>query len=485
MIQAGLFSAILSAFLIEVRKGLQEDLQEITNNLLATLILAQNNPTIRTLPPGTSHFEPHVSTRWINGLWFTSLFFSLLSALGASLAKAWVTQYSSFSYGVHWADASSRHRRYLGVQRWHLKTFIHLLPMLIHASFFLFAAGLAILLLDDNVGVGILMIIMSAISLALYIVSIAHSVLCSDSPFRTPFSTFIRWVLKMDSDILPILPTVEAPATGCDSLKAQALSWLLVASADATVVESCVRAIAGLPATPDIQDRLFHNAVINVLTTGLCHHMHGNHSNSLSLRGYLYAIYHLVQTKRPLSHSKSSNISPLSSIVQSGGPLYQWDRLERGTQEVALCVKARILLFFNDPQRYGELFLTDVPILMNSFPSSHVIRLLQEVQILTGGDVTKPNIAPGPSTTCSILRELQSSEAKTRHRGHRSLLAACAKIDVTKPNHASSSFDAKTLWSGLVSDSARVRERTLLTLRQLLQDGTLSYYGLFNYANMS
>ncbi|KAF7344848.1 hypothetical protein MVEN_01646500 [Mycena venus] len=43
LIFAGLFSAILSAFLIEIRKGLQEDLQTITNNLLMTLIENQRN----------------------------------------------------------------------------------------------------------------------------------------------------------------------------------------------------------------------------------------------------------------------------------------------------------------------------------------------------------------------------------------------------------------------------------------------------------
>ncbi|KAJ7843017.1 hypothetical protein B0H13DRAFT_1549992, partial [Mycena leptocephala] len=94
LIFAGLFSAILSAFLIEIRKGLQEDLQNITNGLLVVLIQGQHNVTAPTMP-SLSTFVPSVSTRWVNGLWFTSLVFSLVSALGASVAKGWVTQFSS------------------------------------------------------------------------------------------------------------------------------------------------------------------------------------------------------------------------------------------------------------------------------------------------------------------------------------------------------------------------------------------------------
>ncbi|KAJ7819971.1 hypothetical protein B0H13DRAFT_1661112, partial [Mycena leptocephala] len=145
LIFAGLFSAILSAFLIEIRKGLQEDLQSITNGLLVVLIQGQHNVTAPAMP-SLSTFVPSASTRWVNGLWFTSLIFSLVSALGASVAKGWVTQFSSTVSGSSWPDASLHCQRFRGLERWHLKLIIQFLPILIHIAFFLFAAGLIILL---------------------------------------------------------------------------------------------------------------------------------------------------------------------------------------------------------------------------------------------------------------------------------------------------------------------------------------------------
>ncbi|KAJ7089488.1 hypothetical protein C8R43DRAFT_908574, partial [Mycena crocata] len=141
LIFAGLFSAILSAFLIEVRKGLQEDLQSITNSLLIALIQDQRNGQI----PSTA-FRPSSSSRWVNGLWFSSLMFSLMSALGASLAKGWITQFSSTGFGTRWREASIHCERLRGTKRWHLKLIVQCLPMLIHVAFFLFTAGLIVLL---------------------------------------------------------------------------------------------------------------------------------------------------------------------------------------------------------------------------------------------------------------------------------------------------------------------------------------------------
>ncbi|KAJ7191404.1 hypothetical protein GGX14DRAFT_381186, partial [Mycena pura] len=143
LIFAGLFSAILSAFLIEIRKGLQEDLQNVTNTLLTALVQKQNVDNSQL--PSTSMFVPSLPTRWINGLWFTSLIFSLVSALGASVAKGWVTQFSTLS-GSSWDDASIHCRRLRGIQRWHLGLIIRALPVLLHIAFFLFGSGLVILL---------------------------------------------------------------------------------------------------------------------------------------------------------------------------------------------------------------------------------------------------------------------------------------------------------------------------------------------------
>ncbi|KAJ7643061.1 hypothetical protein DFH06DRAFT_933896, partial [Mycena polygramma] len=195
LIFAGLFSAILSAFLIEIRKGLQEDLQTITNTLLTVLIENQRNAT-PALAPTAPAFAPSSSSRWVNGLWFSSLMFSLMSALGASLAKGWITQFSSSVSGSTWADASLHCQRFGGLRRWHLKLIIECLPILIHIAFFLFSIGLVILLVQDDLAIGIVLCAMTGVILVLYAGSSVHPAFSSDSPFRTPVSGMVRRLMN-------------------------------------------------------------------------------------------------------------------------------------------------------------------------------------------------------------------------------------------------------------------------------------------------
>ncbi|KAJ7834586.1 hypothetical protein B0H14DRAFT_2314485, partial [Mycena olivaceomarginata] len=185
LIFAGLFSAILSAFLIEIRKGLQEDLQSVTNNLLTVLIQSQHNSTAAEIPP-SSTFVPTLSSRWVNGLWFTSLVFSLISALGASVAKGWVTQFSPNVSGSSWSDVSLHCERLRDLERWCLTMIIECLPILIHIAFFLFAAGLVVLLFNDDLPIAIVVLVLTAVVGAAYIGNSIVSAYYLNSPLRTP-----------------------------------------------------------------------------------------------------------------------------------------------------------------------------------------------------------------------------------------------------------------------------------------------------------
>ncbi|KAJ7893811.1 hypothetical protein B0H13DRAFT_1625075, partial [Mycena leptocephala] len=165
-LRAGLFSAILSAFLIEIRKGLKEDSSSITNSLLATLIQAQNstNPQVSSDTP----FVPMASTLWIIGLWFMSLVLSLNSALWATMAKGWLTNISTAS---NWVNVSLHFEHFDGTDQSFLTFTIQSLPVLIHLAVLLFSAGLVILLFHDDRAIGITTLICTAIAGAVYLCS--------------------------------------------------------------------------------------------------------------------------------------------------------------------------------------------------------------------------------------------------------------------------------------------------------------------------
>ncbi|KZV80417.1 hypothetical protein EXIGLDRAFT_568819, partial [Exidia glandulosa HHB12029] len=90
LIFAGLFSAVVTAFVIESYRFLTVDFTEYTARALYTLAMAsaRNGSTPVTLPD-PSIASVSTPSRWINGLWLLSLFLSLAVALLSILAKQW------------------------------------------------------------------------------------------------------------------------------------------------------------------------------------------------------------------------------------------------------------------------------------------------------------------------------------------------------------------------------------------------------------
>ncbi|KAF8596117.1 hypothetical protein BDV93DRAFT_410574, partial [Ceratobasidium sp. AG-I] len=98
LLLAALFSAILTAFLIESKNLLQQDPNEVSIGLLLFIAqsqqrMEQGDPQPALAPIQLPEFSAPMSARWINGLWFLSLALSLSAALIAMLAKEWLTAY--------------------------------------------------------------------------------------------------------------------------------------------------------------------------------------------------------------------------------------------------------------------------------------------------------------------------------------------------------------------------------------------------------
>ncbi|KAJ7455458.1 hypothetical protein FB451DRAFT_642339 [Mycena latifolia] len=449
LIFAGLFSAILSAFLIEIRKGLQEDLQNITNNLLLILIENQHNVTGPQVP-SSAHFEPTSSSRWINGLWFSSLMFSLMSALGASLAKGWVTQFSSSVSGSSWGDAALHCRRFRGLKRWHLKLIVQCLPILIHIAFFLFSIGLVILVFQDDTAIGIAILILTALILGLYIASSVHSVHSVDSPFRTPLSGMIRRLFNGPWRLEAFTAFPEQQETQ----KAQALAWLLAESQNGDTITAAIRAIAGLPATPIVQDELLRPASVGLLSRTLSSELAKPASDPETSRSCLYAIIHLVQTG-PADAEDTISLGILGDLIDSGGPLAITDSLPAGIREIALCIKARIwlLIWGNAPDTI--LFDTELPVLLKACEPGHLRRLLFQVRLLAsrpGNTPAMSALCPSSDDFCAILRD---GNAVNRNQVHAELVKTAASgTDLTD---SGIKFGARTLLEGMTTGSTELR----------------------------
>ncbi|KAF5309418.1 hypothetical protein D9619_012381 [Psilocybe cf. subviscida] len=205
LIFAGLFSAILTAFLIETRKNLQPDSQDLTNRYLHALVVQLQSPNrphmnASAIEAVFEKYTPSTAFRWINGLWFVALTFSLVGAFGSILAKGWVAQFIPISAGVPIIDAYNRHRRFFGDDQLHLRAVITALLVTLHVGFYLFFVGLVLLLFQDDIRIGVFVTIFLTLTMLLYLGCSMRPILNPHSPFRTPLS-----------GMLPIIPVLLLP----------------------------------------------------------------------------------------------------------------------------------------------------------------------------------------------------------------------------------------------------------------------------------
>ncbi|KAF8525520.1 hypothetical protein BU17DRAFT_41771, partial [Hysterangium stoloniferum] len=180
LIFAGLFGAILTAFLIQNRKDLQGDpVEEI-------LQVLQNQFAGTTFQP----FEVSKSALIVNYLWFTSLGLTLVSALGAVLAREWLAKYNPVSPGICSSDACQRLLRFKRARQWRLGSVVTGIPLLIQLALFLFSAGLVVFTWNNSVALGVLVLFLTIFAIVLYMMATISPLFSPACPFETPISRF-------------------------------------------------------------------------------------------------------------------------------------------------------------------------------------------------------------------------------------------------------------------------------------------------------
>ncbi|KAK0492114.1 hypothetical protein EDD18DRAFT_521337 [Armillaria luteobubalina] len=128
LVFAGLFSAVVTTFVSQTYQNLQVDYAAMSASLLYESVLVQraiangspvNSIAASPLNP-TITFVPATTDVWVNGLWFTSLFLSLTTALVAVLVKQWLHHYVALPSGTPRDRSFTRQFRYAGFQKWHV-----------------------------------------------------------------------------------------------------------------------------------------------------------------------------------------------------------------------------------------------------------------------------------------------------------------------------------------------------------------------------
>jgi len=197
-LQSALYSASLTAFIIESYKTLQDDPAQNTVNILLQISRQLNGSiTLETPLP----FEPPATSLVCNIFWFLSLALALTCSLLATFVQQWTRD---FIHKTALKPSSVRRARitaylHYGLQDFRMHTFVDVIPILLHISLFLFFSGLVAFLLPVNRILTYVMAAVLAVFLAIYFGLTFFPLCYLNSPYRTPMSGVIWRLLNSPS----------------------------------------------------------------------------------------------------------------------------------------------------------------------------------------------------------------------------------------------------------------------------------------------
>ena len=208
--QAGLFSAVTSAFILDVQSDLKPDFQEMSYELLKIVASVQ----LGKVPTGSDAEFPqwtgpdpmvvHVQT-----ILYSSLAVSLLSAFIAMLGNQWLARYAQMEVRGSVVDRSRhRQRKMEGMVTWHFELVMECLPLMLQGALLLLGYALSNYLFFINKTIAGVVIGFTAFGLLFYCLIVSAATFSYNCPFQTPLSLVLRFMIRF------FLKTAPRPKSG-------------------------------------------------------------------------------------------------------------------------------------------------------------------------------------------------------------------------------------------------------------------------------
>jgi hypothetical protein len=191
-IQAGLFSAVTSAFIVDIQQELRPDYNQMSFTVLTMLFNATTGlPHQLNIPVQSA---PNPSAVQVQSIMFASLASALLAAFLAMLGKQWLNLHGEGSL-----IDRSRHReiRTRGMIAWRFKIIMECLPFVMQLSLFLLGYALAQYLWSLSRTVSAVIAAFTSFGVLFYLFIVFAATAWKTCPFQTPVSIVLRHTISI------------------------------------------------------------------------------------------------------------------------------------------------------------------------------------------------------------------------------------------------------------------------------------------------
>jgi len=204
--KAALFTAIVTAFVLDAMSELDEDTATKLLRLSVEQSAKNSNSTIE-MPPS----DPPSSILTVSSLWFMSIMSSLAATAWAILCLEWCAFITdAVKAEDHEEMVEKRQRRFEAMKRWKMHFIVAAIPLFLHLSLFLFLGGLWLRLRDINEHLGLIVGVPSLVIGLSYVV-VTLLPIFTEAPFSTSASELIQPVVDRIRRIVEFGGSIRPP----------------------------------------------------------------------------------------------------------------------------------------------------------------------------------------------------------------------------------------------------------------------------------
>ena len=192
-----MFSAVTSAFIVDIDPQLKPDSGDETASLLRLLIYKLDNTTFgNDVPVPPQWTGPPRTMVQVQAILFASLAISLFSAFLAMLGKQWLYRYRSIDMrGSAIERSRNRQQKLSGIVVWYFDYVMESFPLMLQAALLLLGCALSLYLWGIDITVASVILGFTSFSVLLYLLITIAGTASESCPYQTPGTIALRYIL--------------------------------------------------------------------------------------------------------------------------------------------------------------------------------------------------------------------------------------------------------------------------------------------------